>query len=119
MLNGKVYTVQKPKFPFAAPHGDADVNRPQETRFGPTAKGIMMLERYNWNSVWPYFSVFGLQKRRAYHTLFTILSDWTIVMFLLKNFMYEFPYIGKKLFLQNEVRKVVPSAQLDDIQFGK
>ncbi len=31
-LNGKVYTMQNPKLPFAATHGDPDVHNPMETR---------------------------------------------------------------------------------------
>ncbi len=118
LLNGKVYTMQKPKLPFAAVHGDADVHDADQTRFGPTAKGIMMLERYNWKSIIPYFSVFGLFKWWSYKTLFSILSDITIIAFLARNFVYELPYIGKGWFVQQEVRKVVPSAQYDDISLA-
>jgi len=110
--------MQKPKLPFAAVHGDADVHDADQTRFGPTAKGIMMLERYNWKSVIPYFSVFGLLKWGSYKTLFSILSDMTIVAFLARNFVYELPYIGKRRFVQQEVRKVVPSAQYNDISLA-
>ena len=110
--------MQKPKLPFAAVHGDADVHDGDQTRFGPTAKGIMMLERYNWKSVRAYFAVFGLMQWRSYQTLFTILSDWTIIVFLARNFAYELPYIGKRLFVQHEVRKVVPTAQIDDIRIA-
>ena len=43
VLNGKVYTVQNDKLPFAAIHGDPDVRVPGKTRFGPTALLLPML----------------------------------------------------------------------------
>ncbi|MFG5142243.1 malate:quinone oxidoreductase, partial [Campylobacter lari] len=46
ILNGKVYMVQNPKLPFAALHGDPDLLANMNTRFGPTALVIPMLERY-------------------------------------------------------------------------
>ena len=45
MLNGKVYTVQIDGIPFAAIHGDPNVNDPSETRFGPTAKMLPLFEK--------------------------------------------------------------------------
>jgi malate dehydrogenase (quinone) len=47
VLNGKVYTMQVPKLPFAAIHGDPEVHNSEITRFGPTAKPIFQLERHN------------------------------------------------------------------------
>ena len=38
VLNGKVYTIQVAKLPFAAIHGDPEVHNEKITRFGPTAK---------------------------------------------------------------------------------
>ena len=35
VLNGKVYTVQNDKLPFAAIHGDPDMLADNATRFGP------------------------------------------------------------------------------------
>ena len=47
LLKGKVYTVQNPKLPFAAFHGDPDILVDMNTRFGPTALVIPKLERYH------------------------------------------------------------------------
>ena len=47
VLNGNVYTIQVPKLPFAAIHGDPEVHSDLITRFGPTAKPIFQLERHN------------------------------------------------------------------------
>jgi malate dehydrogenase (quinone) len=74
LLNGKVYTMQMEKLPFAAVHGDPDVYNADETRFGPTAKGIFMLERYNYKSIWEYFQVFGF-RWRAFKIIFQLATD--------------------------------------------
>ncbi len=50
VLNGKVYTIQVAKLPFAAVHGDPEVHDENITRFGPTAKPIFQLERHNWST---------------------------------------------------------------------
>ncbi len=54
LLNGKVYTVQNDKLPFAAIHGDPDVRAPGKTRFGPTALLLPLLERYRPASFWEF-----------------------------------------------------------------
>ena len=43
LLKGKVYTVQDPKLPFAALHGDPDIMANFNTRFGPTVLVIPKL----------------------------------------------------------------------------
>ena len=60
VLNGKVYTIQVPKLPFAAIHGDPEVHNAEITRFGPTAKPIFQLERHNWSTFSEYWKTFGL-----------------------------------------------------------
>jgi malate dehydrogenase (quinone) len=60
VLNGKVYTIQQPKLPFAAIHGDPEVHSADVTRFGPTAMPIFQLERHNWPSFWEYWTGFFL-----------------------------------------------------------
>lgn len=117
LLRGKVYTMQEKKLPFAAVHGDPSVRDPQETRFGPTAKVLPMLERYNYSSVPDFFktSVFTLD---GVLSLFHILSDKTIFRYVMKNFAYDLPIIGKRLFIKN-VRKIIPSIRLDQIKYGR
>jgi len=66
--------MQMEKLPFAAVHGDPDVYNPDETRFGPTAKGIFMLERYNYASVREYFQVFGF-RWKAFKLIFSLVID--------------------------------------------
>jgi malate dehydrogenase (quinone) len=59
VLNGKVYTIQQAKLPFAAIHGDPEVHNENVTRFGPTAKPIFQLERHNAKTFGEYWKTFG------------------------------------------------------------
>ncbi|GAB4553409.1 MAG: FAD-dependent oxidoreductase [Pleurocapsa sp.] len=116
-LKGKVYTVQRKKLPFAAIHGDPEVDNNQITRFGPTAKVLPMLERHNYSTVIEYFQTAGLSIR-AIQSFINILSDPVILKYILTNFIYDFPIIGKRLFIK-EVRKVIPTIELKDLTFAK
>jgi malate dehydrogenase (quinone) len=116
-LNGKVYTTQIKKLPFAAIHGDPEVHDRSVTRFGPTAKALLMLERHKYSTVWDYFRTAGLSVS-SFIALGKILSDWVVFKYLLKNFMYDIPIIGKRLFIK-EVRKIVPNVKLSDLEFAK
>jgi len=117
ILRGKVYTMQIKKLPFAAVHGDPDVINPHETRFGPTAKVLPMLERYNYKTIGDFFktSVWNL---RGIISLIKIISDPTLFLYVLKNILYDFPIIGKWFFLL-DARKIVPSLKYSDLKFGK
>lgn len=117
VLNGKVYTMQIPKLPFAAVHGDPEVNNENITRFGPTAKPIFFLERYNYSTFWEYWKTFGLGIGPVLSIL-KISSDRVIFNYLLKNVVYDFPWIGKRSFLK-EIRKIVPKVKLEEIKFAK
>ena len=117
VLNGKVYTIQNDKLPFAAVHGDPDVLIQDKTRFGPTALMIPMLERYNISSFFDFLKVLKFDKNvlRVLWELFKI-SD--IRNYILKNFLFEVPGLRRWLFLK-EARKVVPGLTLSQIQFAK
>ena len=117
VLNGKVYTVQLKKLPFAAIHGDPEVHNQNVTRFGPTAKVLPMLERHHYATVYEYFKTAGLSIK-AFLSFFKILSDWTILKYIVKNFIYDLPWIGKRLFIK-EVKKIVPSIKLGDLKYAK
>lgn len=116
-LNGKVYRVQIKKLPFAAIHGDPEVHDKSMTRFGPTAKAIFMLERYNYKTVFEYFKTAGINFR-ANNVLMGIIFDYTMLRYLIKNFFYDLPVIGKILFIK-EVRNIVPSMKLRDLKFAR
>jgi malate dehydrogenase (quinone) len=117
VLNGKVYTMQVPKLPFAAVHGDPEVHNENITRFGPTAKPIFFLERYNYSTFWEYWKTFGLGIGPV-KSILKISSDKVIFNYLLKNVVYDFPWIGKRSFLK-EIRKIVPAVKLNEIKFAR
>jgi len=117
LLKGKVYTVQQKKLPFAAIHGDPEVHDSAIARFGPTAKVLPMLERHNYSTIIEYFQTAGLSLK-AIKSFLKILSDPIIFKYIALNFIYDFPIIGKRLFIQ-EVKKIVPSIKLSDLQFAK
>jgi malate dehydrogenase (quinone) len=117
VLHGKVYTVQNPKLPFAAIHGDPDMTKPNTTRFGPTALMLPVLERFNAKSAVGFLESFHFSKGTAL-TLFRLMKDKDIREFIYENIGYEVPIHGKKSFLK-QVVKIVPSMQLDDLDFAE
>ncbi len=117
ILNGKVYMVQHPKLPFAALHGDPDILLDGCTRFGPTALALPKLERYHGNStVIDFFRTLRLDGS-VIKIFWDLLSDWDILKYVSRNFMFEVPYINKRLFVK-DARKIVPSLSLDDIKYA-
>jgi len=117
VLNGKVYTMQVPKLPFAAVHGDPEVHNENITRFGPTAKPIFFLERYNYSTFWEYWKTFGFSIKPIL-SIIKISSDRVIFNYLLKNVVYDFPWIGKRSFMK-EIRKIVPGVKPGEIKFAR
>jgi malate dehydrogenase (quinone) len=117
VLNGKVYTMQVAKLPFAAIHGDPEVHDENVTRFGPTAKPILLLERYNNSTFFEYWKTFGVGIKPIISIL-NITFDRVIFNYLLKNVIYDLPSIGKRAFLK-EIKKIVPNIKLDEIKFAK
>jgi len=117
LLNGKVYTLQMKKLPFAAVHGDADVHDSSITRFGPTAKLVPTLERGRITTVKDFLDVFGLNAA-AFLSYANILSDRILLPYVLRNLVYDLPNVGRKQFLPH-VQKVVPSVELEDIERAK
>ena len=116
LLNGKVYTVQRQKLPFAAIHGDPEVHDRAIARFGPTAKVLPMLERHNYRSIIEYFQTAGLSLKAVFSFL-KILSDPIILKYIALNACYDLPMIGKRLFIK-EVQKIVPSIKLDNLSYA-
>jgi malate dehydrogenase (quinone) len=114
LLNGKVYTLQMKKLPFAAVHGDADVHDQSITRFGPTAKLVPALERGRLSTVGDFFDVFGFSPASLL-SYGNILADRVLLPYVLKNLVYDVPEVGKRAFLPH-VQKVVPSVEASDIE---
>ena len=117
VLNGKVYTLQKAKLPFAAIHGDPEVHSEEITRFGPTAKPIFQLERYNWSTFFEYWKTFGMGIRPIM-SLLNIIFDKVLFSYIVVNFLYDLPFIGKRLFIR-QIRKIVPSLKLKELRYAK
>lgn len=117
LLNGKVYTVQNDKLPFAAVHGDPDVLVEGKTRFGPTALLLPMLERYNNKTFIEFLKVLKLD-RRVFKVFWDLFKVSDIRNYILKNFLFEVPGLRRWLFMK-DARKIVPSLQLQDVTFAK
>jgi len=117
LLRGKVYTVQNDKLPFAAIHGDPDVRAPGKTRFGPTALLLPLLERYKPASFWEFLKVLRLDWAvlAVFWQLFRIAD---IRNYILKNLLFEVPWLRRRLFLA-DARKIVPGMQLGDLRFAE
>ena len=116
MLNGKVYTVQNEKLPFAAIHGDPDVLVPDKTRFGPTALMLPMLERYNMKTIFDFLQVVKFDMNVA-HVLWDLLKVSDIRNYMFKNILFEIPMLRTNLFLK-DARKIIPEMQLSDLSFA-
>jgi malate dehydrogenase (quinone) len=117
VLNGKVYTIQVEKLPFAAVHGDPEVHNENITRFGPTAKPIFRLERRNAKTIFEYWKTFGLGIRPIL-SLIKIIFDRVLFGYVFVNFLYDLPFIGRRLFIK-EVRKIVPTMKLSELRYAK
>ena len=116
LLKGKVYTVQNDALPFAAIHGDPDVLVPGATRFGPTAVVLPILERYNLKTMPDFLQVFRFDRRVA-KVLWDLIKVRDIRNYMLKNMLFEVPFIRRILFLR-DARKIVPSLRLRDLKFA-
>jgi malate dehydrogenase (quinone) len=117
LLRGKVYTMQNDKLPFAALHGDPDVRSPGKTRFGPTALLLPLLERYRPASFWEFLRVLRLDGA-VLAVLWQLFGDTDIRSYILRNLLFEVPWLRRRLFLA-DARKIVPALQLDDLRFAE
>ena len=117
VLQGKVYTVQNDKLPFAAIHGDPDVRAPGKTRFGPTALLLPLLERYKPASFWEFLKVLRLDWAvlTVFWQLFKVAD---IRNYIVKNLLFEVPWLRRRLFLA-DARKIVPDMGLSDLSFAE
>jgi malate dehydrogenase (quinone) len=117
LLQGKVYTVQNDKLPFAAIHGDPDVRAPGKTRFGPTALLLPLLERYKPASFWEFLKVLRLDWA-VLAVFWQLLRIADIRNYIFKNLLFEVPWLRRRLFLA-DARKIVPGMQLADLSFAE
>ena len=116
-LKSKVYTIQNPKLPFAAIHGDPDIVKGNIIRFGPTAIVLPKLERYHHAHFLDFMETLA-PSAEVLEVFYDLMHDADIRDYALKNFLYEVPGIRKKLFAK-EVQKIVPFMTEDDIEFAE
>lgn len=118
ILSHKVYTVQEPRLPFAAVHGDPDVRVPDKTRWGPTARFFPVLEAHNWATSLDYFRVSGLHRIATWISFASILLEPIRFFYLVRNLLFEIPLLGKYFFAR-DIRKIIPTARGRDFTYAK
>lgn len=116
-LKSKVYTIQNPKLPFAAIHGDPDIVHNNTIRFGPTAIVLPKLERYHASHFLDFMETLA-PSPEVIEVFYDLMHDDDIRDYAIKNFLYEVPGVRRKLFAK-EVRKIVPFMGEDDIEFAE
>ncbi len=116
VLSSKVYTVQNPKLPFAAVHGDPDIIDGR-VRFGPTALALPKLERYHSTHFLDFLESLNPDPE-VFEVFYDLVKDEDIRDYIAKNFMYEIPGIRHKLFIK-EIQKIVPTLSSDDIEYAE
>lgn len=114
LLNGKVYTIQNEKLPFAAIHGDPNIFDTSETRFGPTALSLPILERSSLKT-FPDFLRSASFDWSAFMTILKFHSDPDILKFITQNFIFTLPIIGLPSFVKN-IAKIIPTIKKSDLQ---
>ncbi|UFH60111.1 FAD-dependent oxidoreductase [Sulfurovum mangrovi] len=117
LLRSKVYTMQNPKLPFAAVHGDPDCTQGWYTRFGPTAFALPKLERYHSLHIKDFFSALNID-RDVTSVYMDLLKDKTIRRYILRNVVEELPWLGKDVFVK-DAQKIIPTLSADDIRFAE
>jgi malate dehydrogenase (quinone) len=117
MLKAKVYTMQNPKLPFAAVHGDPDLTSSWKTRFGPTAFAMPKLERYQNIDIAEVIDALSLDGS-VLNVYKNLMSDKEIRAYILRNLKHELPGIGNQYFIK-EVQKIIPALSSDEIFYAK
>ncbi|MFK5975920.1 MAG: FAD-dependent oxidoreductase [Sulfurovum sp.] len=116
LLNNKVYTMQHPKLPFAAVHGDPDLTADWKTRFGPTAFATPKLERFHTMEIGNLFNLLNID-RSVLSVYKGLMGDDDIRRYILRNFAHELPGFGREFFIK-EAQKIIPSLKSEDIEYA-
>ncbi|MEX2369151.1 MAG: FAD-dependent oxidoreductase [Candidatus Paceibacterota bacterium] len=116
-VNGKVYMMQLEGIPFAAIHADPAVDNLNETQFGPVVKILPMLERSDYSSVADFFKL-AHPRWDAFKALLSIGLKPVYIQYLLKQVLYDIPYLGRWAFL-HEARKVIPNIKYNELEEKK
>ncbi|QKI89964.1 FAD-dependent oxidoreductase [Thiomicrorhabdus xiamenensis] len=116
ILNGKVYTMQNDKLPFAALHGDPDLVELSKTRLGPTALVLPKLERYTGGTYLDFWRSLKLD-RKVLKVFWDLMKDSTIRNYILRNFAFEIPWLRKRLFAK-DAQKIIPDLKPEDLEYA-
>ncbi|WP_319558442.1 FAD-dependent oxidoreductase [Thiomicrorhabdus sp.] len=115
-LNGKVYTMQNDKLPFAALHGDPDLVEMGKTRLGPTALVLPKLERYTGGTYWDFWKSLKLDFK-VIRVFWDLMKDSTIRNYIFRNFAFEIPWLRQRLFAK-DVQKILPDVKAKDLEYA-
>lgn len=119
-IQSKIYTVQNPKLPFSAVHGDPDIldTEGERTRFGPTTRIVFMLERHRYQTILDYLFVVP-PLWGSFVSLFKILFDKDFFFYAIRhNILFQIPLLGNYLFVK-EARKIIPSLKYKELSRAK
>ena len=117
-LSAKVYTVQNPKLPFSAVHGDPDILHGDRTRFGPTTRIVFMLERRHYNTVVDFFATLSpFFKSLIAYTRIVFDKDFFYYAFK-HNVLFQVPLLGNYLFWC-EAKKIIPSLKRQEVRLAR
>jgi len=117
LLNGKVYTMQKEKLPFAAVHGDPEFDNENVTRFGPTAKVLPMFVRHSFKTVFDFLST-SVWTYEGLRANLKVISDKVLLNYMLKNLTYDIPFLGR-FFFAKICQKIIPTLNFWNIKYAK
>lgn len=117
-LNGKVYRVQDPRMPFAAVHGDPELTKEGLTRWGPTARFYPVLEARRPSTMFSFFASSGFGRLQTWVSFISILLEPVRFWYLLKNFFYDLPIIGK-YFLLPQLRLIIPTMKGSELTWAR
>lgn len=115
-LNGKVYTMQNDKLPFAALHGDPDLVELSKTRLGPTALVLPKLERYTGGTYWDFWKSLKLD-RKVVRVFWDLMKDSTIRNYIFRNFAFEIPWLRTRMFAK-DAQKIIPDLTPADLEYA-
>lgn len=116
ILNGKVYTMQNDKLPFAALHGDPDLVEMNKTRLGPTALVLPKLERYTGGTYLDFWRSLKLDGK-VIRVFWDLMKDSTIRNYIFRNFAFEIPFVRQRLFAK-DAQKIIPSLKPSDLEYA-
>jgi malate dehydrogenase (quinone) len=115
-IRGKIYRPQVDSRPFAEPHFDLDLVT-GVGRGGPLTEPKPVMENYRWGTFKDYAELSSFSLQGALVGLWILISNG-LVFYVLMNYLYKVPVIGKWLFLK-KAQQTLPSLRYRDITLRK